>query len=100
MEFAFVAPLLVTLILGMIEFGRVMMVEEIITNAGARARLGVLPGSTSSDVTTTVTNYLTTSSIPTGSATTTIYVNGSVASPTTAVAGDQVKVTDPYPSTA
>jgi Flp pilus assembly protein TadG len=97
-EFAIIAPLLVTLILGMIEFGRVMMVMEILTN-GARegARLGTLPGVTTSDINTTVTNYLTTSRIPTAQATTTVHVNGAVASPSTAKAGDQIKVTIQLP---
>ena len=46
-EFALVAPLLVMLVLGMIEFGRMMMVEQILTNAAREgARKAVLPGVT------------------------------------------------------
>lgn len=98
MEFAIIAPVFVTLILGMIEFGRVMMVEEILTNAAREGcRIGVLPGTTTGDVTTTVNNYLTNSSVPSSSATTSVYVNGGVASPSTAVAGDQIKVTISLP---
>ncbi len=60
LEFAVVAPLLFMLILGLIEFGRLMMVQEVLTN-GARegARQAVLPHATQSDVTTTVQNYMT-----------------------------------------
>jgi Flp pilus assembly protein TadG len=97
-EFAFIAPLLVTLILAMIEFGRVMMVMEVLTNAAREGcRVGVLPGSTTSDVTTHVNNYLTESSIQSSFASTTVYVNGSVGNPSSAAAGDQIKVTISLP---
>jgi len=97
-EFCFIAPILVTLILAMIEFGRVMMVMEVLTNAAREGcRVGVLPGSATSDVTTDVNNYLNNSNISASNATTTVYVNGGVADPSTAVAGDQVKVTVSVP---
>src|SRR5947209_283568 len=49
-EFAIVAPLLVSLVLGLIEFGRVLMVEQILTNAAREGcRTAVLDGSTTSD---------------------------------------------------
>src|SRR5205814_627418 len=49
----------VMLILGMIEFGRMMMVQQVLTN-GARegARKAVLPGATDTQVQTTIDNYL------------------------------------------
>lgn len=58
-EFAIVAPLLFLLILGMIEFGRMIMVQQILTN-GARegARKAVLVGTTQSEVTATVNSYM------------------------------------------
>jgi Flp pilus assembly protein TadG len=58
-EFAIVAPLLVLLILGMIEFGRMIMVQQILTN-GARegARKAVLPGVTDTMVQKTIDDYL------------------------------------------
>ncbi len=97
-EFCFIAPILVTLILAMIEFGRVMMVMEVLTNAAREGcREGVLPGSTSGDVTTTVNNYLNNSSITASNATTTVYVNGAAGDPTSAVAGDQIKVSISLP---
>ena len=58
-EFAIIAPLLFMLVMGLFEFGRMMMVQEILTN-GARegARKAALPGATSSDVTGVVNTYL------------------------------------------
>lgn len=58
-EFAIVAPLLFLLVLGIIEFGRLMMVQEILTN-GAReaARQAVLPTATKSEVEQVVKNYM------------------------------------------
>ncbi|MGQ9576918.1 MAG: TadE/TadG family type IV pilus assembly protein [Thermoguttaceae bacterium] len=64
MEFAVVAPLFFLLVFGMIEFGRMVMVQQIITNAAREgARIGVLDGATTSDVTTAVTNYLQNASV-------------------------------------
>lgn len=63
-EFAFVAPVFFLFVFGMIEYGRMVMVQQVITNASREgARIGVLDGSTTSDVTTAVTTYLTNSSI-------------------------------------
>jgi len=63
-EFAIVAPLLFLFIFAMIEFGRMVMVEQILTN-GARegARRGILEQSTAAEVETLVSDYLTESSI-------------------------------------
>ncbi len=59
-ELAAVAPVLIVLILGMIEFGRVMMVQQILTNAAREgARRASLPGSTTGDAQTVVSDYLT-----------------------------------------
>lgn len=58
-EFAVVAPVLFLLIFGMIEFGRMVMVQQVLTNASREgARIAVLDGATASDVTTAVQNYL------------------------------------------
>ncbi len=63
-EFALVAPLFFLMIMGMIEFGRLIMVQQIITNASREgARLAVLddprPGpEVTADVVATVENYL------------------------------------------
>lgn len=58
-EFAIVAPLFFLLILCIIEFGRLMMVEEILVNAARTgARTAIVPGQTDANVTTAVSNYL------------------------------------------
>ncbi len=63
-EFAIVAPIFFLLVLGMIEYGRMVMVQQVITNASREgAREAVLDGATVADVTNTVNSYLTTGSI-------------------------------------
>ena len=63
-EFAVVAPVFFLLIFGMIEYGRLVMVQQVLTNASREgARVGVLDGSTKSDVTTAVNNYLSSAKI-------------------------------------
>ncbi|MBI1903364.1 MAG: pilus assembly protein [Planctomycetia bacterium] len=58
-EFAAVAPLLLLFILGIIEFGRMMTVQEILTN-GARegARKAALPGTSDADVYSAIDSYM------------------------------------------
>ena len=59
-EFAVVAPVFFVFVFGMIEFGRMVMVQQILTNAAREgARVAILPGATTSQVQTTATNYLT-----------------------------------------
>jgi Flp pilus assembly protein TadG len=61
------------LVFGMIEYGRMVMVQQVITNASREgARVGVLDGATTAQVQTAVTNYLTSAKIPTSAATTTV----------------------------
>jgi Flp pilus assembly protein TadG len=63
-EFAIVSPLLFLLVFGMIEYGRMVMVQQVITNASREgARLAVLDGATSTSVKTQVESYLTNSSV-------------------------------------
>ncbi|RMG01764.1 MAG: pilus assembly protein [Planctomycetota bacterium] len=63
-EFAIVAPVFFLLLLGMIEFGRMIMVQQIITNASREgARVAVLDGTTTDDVVDTVNNYLSSAAI-------------------------------------
>lgn len=69
-EFAVVAPLFFLLVFGMIEFGRMIMVQQIITNASREgARIAVLDGTTSNEVTGAVENYLTGAGLSGGSVT-------------------------------
>ncbi|MCO6455567.1 MAG: pilus assembly protein [Pirellulaceae bacterium] len=63
-EFALVAPVFVLLVLGMIEYGRMIMVQQIITNASREgARQAVLDGATAGDVTAQVNTYLANASV-------------------------------------
>lgn len=58
-EFAIIAPVFFLLILGMVEIGRAVMVQQIITNASREgARLAVLPGETNANVISRVDDIL------------------------------------------
>lgn len=70
-EFAIVAPAFFLVVLGVIEFTRAMMVEELLVNAAHEgARAGVLDGAQESDVDNAVNNYLSAAGI--SGATTTV----------------------------
>ena len=59
-EFALLAPVLFMLVLGMIEFGRVLMVAQLLTDAAREGgRLAVVAGSNTDKVTSTVDSFLT-----------------------------------------
>jgi Flp pilus assembly protein TadG len=91
-EFAIVAPVFFLLVFGMIEYGRMVMVYQILTNASREgARVAVLDGATTSGVTSQVDNYMTDGGI-TGS-TVTITPNP----PSSAQYGDPVTVTVSVP---
>jgi Flp pilus assembly protein TadG len=91
-EFAIVAPVFFLLILGMVEYGRMVMVQQVITNASREgARQAVLDGATTAEITNIVNAYLTNGSI-TG-ATVTVAPNP----PTDAEFGDPVTVTVSIP---
>jgi len=94
-ELAVVAPVFFLLVFGMIEFGRMVMVQQIITN-GARegARIAVLNGATTSQVKTAVSNYLSGASV--SGATTTV----SPDPPSSATYGSLVTVTVSIPFTS
>lgn len=63
-EFAVVAPLFFLLLFGMIEFGRCVMVQQMITNASREgARRAVLDGVTTQEVTDIVDDYLSSGAI-------------------------------------
>jgi Flp pilus assembly protein TadG len=89
-EFAFVAPVFILLIVGMLEFGRMVMVKQILTNAAREgARKAVLDGTTTSDVVSTVTSYMNDAQITVTSADIVI----SPSNPASAAYGDPVSVT-------
>lgn len=63
-EFAIVAPLLFMLTLGMMEVSRMVMVKQLLINASREgARLAVLPGATSAEVSQLVSRELTAYSV-------------------------------------
>ncbi len=91
-EFAIVAPLFFLLIMGMIEIGRGVMVQQIITNASREgARLAVLPGSTTAEVNTRIDDILNASGIS-GATTQILDEDGSVLDPQNAGYGDVIRV--------
>lgn len=58
-EMALTLPLFLMVILGIVEFGRGMMVSQLMTNSAREgARQAVLTGSTNASVTTTVKDFL------------------------------------------
>jgi Flp pilus assembly protein TadG len=58
-EMAFVLPIFLLVVLGIIEFGRAMMVGQLVTNASREgARLAILDGSTNSQVEQAIRDFL------------------------------------------
>jgi Flp pilus assembly protein TadG len=65
-EFALVLPMLLLVVLGIAEFGFIFQRYEVVTNAAREgARMAVLPGYTSADVTARVRVYVTAGRVPT-----------------------------------
>lgn len=90
-EFAVVAPLLFLFVFGMIEYGRMVMVQQLITNASREAaRRAVLDGATYNEVNQMVSDYLTSAAIP-AAAVNPIVMNPS--NPASATYGAPVTVT-------
>ncbi|MBN2296139.1 MAG: pilus assembly protein [Pirellulales bacterium] len=91
-EFAIIAPVFFLLILGMIEIGRGVMVQQIITNASREgARLAILPGTTSQEVIDRVDGILTSSGIN-GATTRILGEDGNDINPINATYGEVIKV--------
>jgi Flp pilus assembly protein TadG len=64
-EFAVIAPFLILLLFGMIDVGRAIMVQNLLTNAARDgARAAILDGTTVADVQSLVQSYLAGSSVP------------------------------------
>jgi Flp pilus assembly protein TadG len=91
-EFAVVAPVFFIFVFGLIEYGRMVMVQQILTNAAREgARVGVLDSTTEADVNAAVDTYLTAGKI--NGATTTVTPNP----PSSAASGAPVTVTVSVP---
>jgi TadE-like protein len=90
-EFAIVAPLFFLLVIGMIELGRGLMVEQILINASrVGARQAITVGATNSEVQTAVEDYATSVAVPSVSVNVT-------PDPASASAGTMVTVTTSVP---
>ena len=90
MEFAIVAPIFVIFVFGMIEYGRMVMVQQILTNASREgARIAVLEGSTRQEVIDAVVDYCNTGRVSITDAA----VDLDPTDPATAEYGDPVTVT-------
>src|SRR3954451_6753111 len=90
-EFAIVAPVFFLMVIGFIEFGRALMVQQVLVNASrVGARMATTTGSTSTGVQTAVTNY--TSGVAISDVTATVSPD-----PATAAAGTTITVTASVP---
>ena len=98
-EFAFILPLLLLVILGIFDFGFAFQRFEVLTNAAREgARVGVLPGYGDADITVRVLDYATTAGLNEAAS----LLSVSVARPTLGAGGntfDAVAVTATYPHT-
>jgi Flp pilus assembly protein TadG len=90
-EFAFIAPVMFLMILGMIELARGLMLIHMMTNAArAGCRVGILEGKANSDVTAAVNSALQPIGISTDSVT--VDVNDNVSDVANCNPGDEVTV--------
>jgi Flp pilus assembly protein TadG len=96
-EFAVVAPVFFLLVFGMIEYGRMVMVQQVLTNATREgARRAVLDGAATGDIQDVVVDYLHASSIP-GALTSDVTVSPNP--PSSAASGAPVTVSVSIPFT-
>jgi Flp pilus assembly protein TadG len=99
LEFAVVAPVLFTIVLGIIELGRAIMVIHTLTNAArVGARIGAIEGTSTSTITGAVTANLAANGI--SSDTVTVQVNDGSSDASTAQAGDEITVKVTVPTTS
>lgn len=95
-EFALVAPVFLVLVFGIFEFGRGLMVSQVLTNtARAACRKAILPGVSTSTIQSLAAETLTASGIQ--GATTTVYVNGVVADAASAQSNDTITLSISVP---
>src|SRR3954468_4354414 len=90
-EFALVAPIFFMMVIGFIEFGRALMVQQILVNASrVGARMASTTGSTSTNVQSAVQNYTTGVAVPG-------VIVAVSPNPATATAGTAITVTASVP---
>jgi len=98
LEMALTLPLLLLVCVGILEFGRAYQTWQVLTNAAREgARVAVLPGTTQSDVTTRVRQYMTAGQLP-NAATATVAIDGAqtVSIGAGTASASQVTVTYPF----
>lgn len=98
-EFAVLAPLLATLMMGMMEVTRAIQVKNYLTDAArSGCRRAIVAGSSNSSITDNINTILTNNGLTSSDATPTFKVNGVVADVNTAVKYDQVSVSISIPT--
>ncbi|REK18432.1 MAG: pilus assembly protein [Planctomycetota bacterium] len=91
-EMAVVAPLFFLMLMGMIEFGRLVMVQQVLTNAAREgARVGILDNRTAADVQSASNQFLSAAGVSGAT------VNVTPDPPSSAPAGSPVTVTITVP---
>jgi Flp pilus assembly protein TadG len=98
LEMALTLPLLLLVCVGILEFGRAYQTWQVLTNAAREgARVAVLPGTTQSDVTTRVRQYMSAGQLP-NAATATVAIDGAqtVSIGAGTASASQVTVTYPF----
>lgn len=100
-EMAVVLPVFITVILGIIEFGRAMMVANLITNAAREgARMAVVDGSSNAAVQSYISGFMqSAANVGAGDVTVIIKVNGGSADVSTAQPRDEISVKVSIPFT-
>jgi Flp pilus assembly protein TadG len=90
-EMAIVAPVLMSMLFGIIEFGWVFSVKQSVTNAAREGcRVATMQGATDAQIKSAITSYLSTTGLDPTKYTTTL------THATTAIPSEQVKLSVPY----
>jgi len=90
-EFAFASSVMFIFVLGLVEVGRALMVQHLLTNAARQGcRVATVPGKANSDITTAVNSALANQGVSGYS--TAVQVNDVTANASTANSGDEITV--------
>ena len=90
-EFAMVGSVMVISILGLIEMGRGLMVQHLLTSAARQGcRVGVIPGKSNADITAAATTSLASQGVNGDAAT--VNINGGNGDASSAKTGDEITV--------
>lgn len=93
LEFAIVLPIFLLVIVGIIEFGRAVMVQQVITNCAREgARKAVVPGATNAQVEAVIDNYMTNAGLS-GHSRSIVNVTRDPETLSTALSGDEISIT-------